>query len=89
MKLYTEFDAFYDLLVQQAPVPFVFAIFFAFTLVSQHGEEAKAVPDYTEVAAAASLIWLVSALSLLVLDLLVLPPIFAIMRFGSALVLVD
>jgi hypothetical protein len=87
MKLYTELDAFYDILVWQAPVPFVLALCFASSMLAMASEDPKMALDYVGLLANSLLIWLITVSVLVVLDLLVLPPMFAIMRLGSALVL--
>ena len=87
MKFYTELDAFYDILVWQAPVPFVLAMCFASGVLGMASEDPRIALDYVGLTASSLLIWLISVSVLLVLDLLVRPPIFAIMRLGSALVL--
>jgi hypothetical protein len=89
MKLYTEFDAFYDIFVCQFPVPFALALCYASSMLAVAGEDPKTELDYVGLTAGSLLIWFITASVLLVVDLLVLPPIFSIMRLWSSFVRVD
>ena len=56
-------------------------------MLAMASEDPKMALDYVGLLANSLLIWLITVSVLVVLDLLVLPPMFAIMRLGSALVL--
>ncbi len=89
MKLYTELDAFYDIVVCQFPVPFALALCYSSSMLAMASEDPKMVLDYVGLTAGSLLVWFITASVLFVVDLLVLPPIFSIMRLWSSFVRVD
>jgi uncharacterized membrane protein len=77
---YTNVDALYDILVLQAPVPFVLAICFACQIVVFE-QEAMLGSFFC----CFSFFWVIVAVIILILDLLLLPPMFALLRIGGTL----
>jgi hypothetical protein len=81
--VYTDMDALYDILVWQLPVPCVLGACFACQLVVF--EQAQmGVVTYMSFLCFFAFFWTVVAVILLVLDLLVLPPVFAFLRLSHS-----
>jgi len=78
---YTETEAVYDIMVWQLPVPFVLAACFVVAVLT--GPNGQHMPAWTYPLMFMSSSVFVSAV-LFILDLLLLPPVFALIRFWHA-----
>ena len=78
---YTETEAVYDIMVWQLPVPFVLAACFLFAVFT--GPYGQHMPAWTYPFMFIIPCVFVSAV-VFILDLLLLPPVFALIRFWHA-----
>jgi hypothetical protein len=78
---YTETEAVYDIMVWQLPVPFVLAACFVVAVLT--GPNGQHMPVWTYPLMFMSSSVFVSAV-LFIFDLLLLPPVFALIRFWHA-----
>lgn len=97
---YTELDAFYDILVWQFPVPCSLAMFFTVSLITQqmvaggpvwwccpaapHIAECPTVIVFLCAVSVYVLAWIVVALPILLIDIAVIPAVFAVIRYAGA-----
>lgn len=78
---YTEMDALYDIMVWQLPVPFALAVVFVWEVLS--GPAGSFYPYWAMFPMFISACAFVVVV-LLVLDLLIFPPVFVLIRFWHA-----
>lgn len=95
---YTEVDAFFDILIWQIPVPCGVAACFLATLLTSHittsasplwwcpiiGGECGAAVLFLCAPSIFIAVWLAVAIPILMLDILLIPPVFAFIRYMEA-----
>jgi hypothetical protein len=90
-KIYSETDALYDIFMWQLPVPFVLAVCFSCQLLILDQASLMFHPNSWMVVASfissVLIFWAIVVLVILILDLLLLTPMFALLRLGSTLYL--